>query len=112
MRNASIYSAVLPSLVAGKSLWSEKPGTYEDLITTAYPLGNGALGGRVLFNSNTNSNITTAMPLGAYGKEIVNLNIDSLWRGGPFESSVRTNSMRISILIEDSRIKAEIHHSQ
>jgi alpha-L-fucosidase 2 len=29
------------------------------------------------------------MPLGAYGKEIVNLNIDSLWRGGPFESKVR-----------------------
>lgn len=29
------------------------------------------------------------MPLGTYGKEIINLNIDSLWRGGPFESKVR-----------------------
>lgn len=28
------------------------------------------------------------MPLGAYGKEIINLNIDSLWRGGPFEDQV------------------------
>lgn len=28
------------------------------------------------------------MPLGMYGKEIVNLNVDSLWSGGPFESKV------------------------
>jgi hypothetical protein len=33
------------------------------------------------------------MPLGTYGKEIVNLNIDSLWRGGPFENAVRTVQM-------------------
>lgn len=30
-----------------------------------------------------------AMPIGSYDKEIVNLNVDSLWRGGPFESPVR-----------------------
>lgn len=30
-----------------------------------------------------------AMPLGAVGSDYVNLNIDSLWTGGPFENSVR-----------------------
>ncbi|KAK1142665.1 hypothetical protein N8T08_007470 [Aspergillus melleus] len=57
-------------LTTAKSLWSDIPGEYDNFITTAFPLGNGRLG---------------AMPLGAYGKEIINLNIDSLWRGGPFE---------------------------
>ncbi|KAL5314437.1 hypothetical protein ACEPPN_017077 [Leptodophora sp. 'Broadleaf-Isolate-01'] len=38
----------------------------------AYPIGNGKLG---------------AMPFGSPGSEQVNLNIDSLWWGGPFESS-------------------------
>jgi alpha-L-fucosidase 2 len=35
----------------------------------------------------------TAMPLGTYGKEIVNLNVDSLWRGGPYENAVCTIQM-------------------
>lgn len=39
------------------------------------------------FIGNSN-NSGLAMPLGTYGKEIVNLNVDSLWRGGPFESKV------------------------
>jgi hypothetical protein len=29
------------------------------------------------------------MPLGAIGSDYVNLNVDSLWSGGPFENSVR-----------------------
>lgn len=29
------------------------------------------------------------MPLGAAGSDYVNLNVDSLWTGGPFENSVR-----------------------
>lgn len=29
------------------------------------------------------------MPLGAVGSDYVNLNVDSLWTGGPFENSVR-----------------------
>jgi hypothetical protein len=48
MRYTNAYTlctALIPPLAAGKSLWAEKPGTYEDLIMTAYPLGNGALGG-------------------------------------------------------------------
>ncbi|GFF22350.1 probable alpha-fucosidase A [Aspergillus udagawae] len=66
----ALASALLP-LATARSLWSDSPGSYADLITTAFPLGNGRLG---------------AMPLGLPGKEIINLNIDSLWRGGPFES--------------------------
>ncbi|GIK01368.1 hypothetical protein Aspvir_005402 [Aspergillus viridinutans] len=57
--------------VTSRSLWSDSPGSYADLITTAFSLGNGRVG---------------AMPLGLPGKEIINLNIDSLWQGGPFES--------------------------
>lgn len=41
----------------------------------AFPVGNGQLG---------------AMPFGFPGQEKVNLNIDSLWSGGPFESSSYT----------------------
>ncbi|KAF7171884.1 hypothetical protein CNMCM6106_006238 [Aspergillus hiratsukae] len=67
----ALASALLLPLATARSLWSESPGSYADLITTAFPLGNGRLG---------------AMPLGLPGKEIINLNIDSLWRGGPFES--------------------------
>ncbi|KAH8426857.1 glycoside hydrolase family 95 protein [Aspergillus melleus] len=62
-------------LTTAKSLWSNTPGDNDNFITTAIPLGNGRLG---------------AMPLGAYGKEIINLNIDSLWRGGPFEDESYT----------------------
>ncbi|PYH98267.1 FAD/NAD(P)-binding domain-containing protein [Aspergillus ellipticus CBS 707.79] len=69
--SACFYLVALPLAAAAKSLWSDSPGNYSSLITTAFPLGNGRLG---------------AMPMGAYDKEIVNLNVDSLWRGGPFES--------------------------
>ncbi|KAF9892971.1 hypothetical protein FE257_000563 [Aspergillus nanangensis] len=62
--------ALLLPLAAAKSLWSNSPGEYSKFITTAFPLGNGRLG---------------AMPIGSYGKEVINLNVDSLWRGGPFE---------------------------
>ncbi|KAJ4377509.1 hypothetical protein N0V83_000334 [Neocucurbitaria cava] len=39
-------------------------------MRTAYPLGNGRLG---------------AMPFGPAGLETLNLNLDTLWSGGPFE---------------------------
>lgn len=34
-----------------------------------------------------------AMPLGGVGTDYVNLNVDSLWTGGPFENSVRRATM-------------------
>ncbi|KAF2128266.1 glycoside hydrolase family 95 protein [Dothidotthia symphoricarpi CBS 119687] len=55
-----------------RSFWSTSPANASDIIRSAYPLGNGRLG---------------AMPYGPAGSETVNLNLDSLWSGGPFESA-------------------------
>ncbi|KAJ5371889.1 Six-hairpin glycosidase [Penicillium concentricum] len=54
---------------AAKQLWSTEPADMSHVEMTAYPLGNGKQG---------------AMPLGVAGKDIVYLNHDSLWSGGPF----------------------------
>lgn len=56
-----------------KSLWSTVPASASDIIRTAYPLGNGRLG---------------ALSFGPAGSETLNLNVDSLWSGGPFEVAV------------------------
>ncbi|KAJ2987284.1 hypothetical protein NUW58_g4591 [Xylaria curta] len=61
-----------------KSLWSRSPAGYgpdnsnEYLLKTGYPVGNGKLG---------------VISFGAPVSEKLNLNVDSLWSGGPFESS-------------------------
>jgi hypothetical protein len=36
-------------LTTAKTIWSVTPGNYTNFITTALPLGNGRLGGRLLF---------------------------------------------------------------
>ncbi|KAI0418359.1 Six-hairpin glycosidase-like protein [Xylaria grammica] len=65
-----------PSLA--KSLWSRSPAEYgpDDsdsyLLKTGYPVGNGKLG---------------VISFGAPASEKLNLNVDSLWSGGPFQSS-------------------------
>ncbi|CAG2006580.1 unnamed protein product [Fusarium graminearum] len=70
-----IASAAL-DLVSAKELWSSKPASYtkqgsaEYLLRTGYPVGNGKLG---------------AIHFGPPGREKINLNVDSLWSGGPFE---------------------------
>ncbi|RAL12336.1 glycoside hydrolase family 95 protein [Aspergillus homomorphus CBS 101889] len=75
MRTPAAINLLALPLVAAKSLWSDSPGNLSSIITTAFPLGNGRLG---------------AMPIGLPGKENVNLNVDSLWRGGPFENPAYT----------------------
>ncbi|KAF4994556.1 hypothetical protein FDECE_13079 [Fusarium decemcellulare] len=68
-------SAILEVAIS-KELWSSKPATYAPmrdsgyLLKTGYPVGNGKLG---------------AIPFGPPGQEKINLNVDSLWSGGPFE---------------------------
>ncbi|KAI1340847.1 glycoside hydrolase family 95 protein [Xylariaceae sp. FL0016] len=57
-------------LAAAGSLWATTPAEASDLLRQAYTLGNGKLG---------------AMPFGNAGAEKLNLNIDTLWSGGPFE---------------------------
>ncbi|KAF2845709.1 glycoside hydrolase family 95 protein [Plenodomus tracheiphilus IPT5] len=63
---------VSTGVVQAKSLWSRVPANASDIIRTAYPLGNGRLG---------------AMPYGPAGQEVINLNLDSLWSGGPFDNA-------------------------
>ncbi|PWY91587.1 FAD/NAD(P)-binding domain-containing protein [Aspergillus sclerotioniger CBS 115572] len=43
----AFYTLALP-LAAAKSLWSDSPGNYSSIITTAFPLGNGRLGADAL----------------------------------------------------------------
>lgn len=65
--------STLAHLSHAKSLWSTSPATATDIIRSAYPLGNGRLG---------------ALSFGPAGSETLNLNVDSLWSGGPFDVSV------------------------
>ncbi|KAK1635000.1 Six-hairpin glycosidase-like protein [Colletotrichum phormii] len=65
------------ALCEARSLWSSTPAAYGDsssdtyLLKTGYLVGNGKLG---------------AIPFGPPHAEKVNLDIDSLWAGGPFEA--------------------------
>ena len=74
----SVFLSIVASLisyvgfVSAKGFWSSSPAVYSDLIRQGYPVGNGRMG---------------AIPFGAPGSEKVNLNIDSLWSGGPFENT-------------------------
>jgi alpha-L-fucosidase 2 len=69
---ATVVIAFL-GVVDSKALWSRTPASGGRLMRDAYPLGNGRLG---------------AMPFGPPGQEKLNLNLDTLWNGGPFEASV------------------------
>jgi hypothetical protein len=40
----SLFFLIIPGATA-RSLWSNTPGDYGNFITTAFPLGNGRLGG-------------------------------------------------------------------
>ena len=61
----------LTSSVLGNQFWSTSPADTNVLIQQAYPLGNGRL---------------AALPAGVPSNDIVNLNLDSLWYGGPFQN--------------------------
>ncbi|KAI0471697.1 glycoside hydrolase family 95 protein-like protein [Xylariaceae sp. FL0804] len=66
----AIYLLALGDIAAGTSLWASTPASPQDLLRQAYAIGNGKLG---------------VMPHGPAGAEKLNLNIDSLWTGGPFQ---------------------------
>lgn len=59
-------------LSQAKWLWSKSPASTSDIERQAYPLGNGRLG---------------LLPAGEPGSERININLDSLWTGGPFENT-------------------------
>ncbi|KAF2634401.1 alpha-fucosidase [Massarina eburnea CBS 473.64] len=71
-----------------KLLWSTTPAPYDNIIRTAYPLGNGRLG---------------ALPYGPPGAESLSLNIDSLWSGGPFEKEGYTGGNPTTPVSEEER---------
>lgn len=73
---ALVLVALCATSVYAKELWSSTPASLANLIRTVYPVGNGKLG---------------AMPQGGVEVDIVTLNVDSLWTGGPFQSSVYTH---------------------
>jgi alpha-L-fucosidase 2 len=58
-------------LTGAKWLWSSSPASASDIERQAYPLGNGRMG---------------LLPAGNPGSECININLDSLWTGGPFEN--------------------------
>ncbi|KAI9686678.1 MAG: hypothetical protein M1820_010582 [Bogoriella megaspora] len=74
MKYLTVLCATAGAIISSeaKLLWSSSPATAGDVIRQAYAVGNGRLG---------------AMPFGNPGAEVINLNIDSLWSGGPFECS-------------------------
>lgn len=73
MKVSSLLAIVFSiSDAEAKSVWSTVPAKTSDIIRTAYPLGNGRLG---------------ALSHGAPFSEVLTLNVDSLWSGGPFEVS-------------------------
>ncbi|ETR98680.1 hypothetical protein M419DRAFT_38400 [Trichoderma reesei RUT C-30] len=61
--------------VAARKFWTFKPADPGNVLMTAYTIGNGRQGG---------------LPLGIPGNDLLCLNDDSLWRGGPFANSSYT----------------------
>ncbi|KAI1435950.1 glycoside hydrolase family 95 protein [Xylaria sp. CBS 124048] len=80
MKRGLLLAAIVigsASSLSTRSLWSTKPAGYgpidsdEYLLKTGYLIGNGKLG---------------VISFGPPSSEKLNLNVDSLWSGGPFES--------------------------
>ncbi|CAL5867505.1 uncharacterized protein PFLUO_LOCUS1724 [Penicillium psychrofluorescens] len=72
--NSRLLALIAMSLatVDGLKLWTRKPANPNDILMSAYVVGNGKQGG---------------MPLGIPGNDIVSINHDSLWTGGPFSNT-------------------------
>ncbi|KAL7806846.1 glycoside hydrolase family 95 protein [Trichoderma aethiopicum] len=60
---------------AARKFWTSKPADPGNVLMTAYTIGNGRQGG---------------LSLGIPGNDLLCLNDDSLWRGGPFANSSYT----------------------
>lgn len=103
-----VLTATCLTFVASKTAWSSSPATWSDIIREAYPVGNGKLGGsdEPSYREEV-SNIPVAMPFGLPGADKVNLNVDSLWSGGPFMSDVSCSPE-----IEIAKTVADIQRGQ
>lgn len=61
--------------VAARKFWTSKPADPGNVLMTGFTIGNGRQGG---------------LPLGIPGDDLLCLNDDSIWRGGPFANSSYT----------------------
>lgn len=113
IRLSSILIVICIHFVQGKVFWASTPAAnWSNLIREAYPIGNGRLGGILpLLNVSTFSNKIIAMPFGAPGQDKVNLNIDSLWSGGPFMVDVCQKPSILSSILFSHRRK-ELHRGK
>jgi hypothetical protein len=105
----ALSSLLLPDAVDAKAIWSSQPASGSRLMREGFAVGNGRLGGMDTFLALTERLLILgiAIPFGQPGQEKINLNIDSLWSGGPFESSVRATIFSPkSILSSDETIFA------
>ncbi|PQE28907.1 Alpha-fucosidase A protein [Rutstroemia sp. NJR-2017a BBW] len=93
-RSLKIFMLLFPAAEAS-GFWSSTAASYGNIIKEAYPLGNGRLGGRLFYR--------TSMPFGSPGADQVNLNIDSLWSGGPFENSVSKSAVYLRVVLNSLR---------
>ncbi|KAK0757339.1 LOW QUALITY PROTEIN: hypothetical protein N5P37_010060 [Trichoderma harzianum] len=59
--------------VAARKFWTSKPADPGNVLMTGFTIGNGRQGG---------------LPLGIPGDDLLCLNDDSIWRGGPFANSM------------------------
>lgn len=82
-------------IVDAKSFLADSPVEYSDFIRSAFPLGNGRLGGWYFaiaiaetIDKCSYMNKLQQCLSAPTGKTSVNLNIDTLWSGGPFENPV------------------------
>lgn len=71
MNLAKLLLIAVTTPATAKWIWSKSPADVSDMMRQAYPLGNGRLG---------------FMPAGDPGSELITVNLDSLWTGGPFEN--------------------------
>jgi alpha-L-fucosidase 2 len=92
----SLIAAAMTVGADARELWSSQPAGYAQMrssqyiLKTGYPVGNGKLGGKSSFTKTwPAANFDElAIPFGPPGAEKVNVNIDSLWSGGPFQVDV------------------------
>lgn len=79
--------------VAARKFWTSKPADPGNVLMTGYTIGNGRQGGKEIEDSGSDYswliNVRVGLPLGIPGDDLLCLNDDSVWRGGPFSNSVR-----------------------
>ncbi|KAI5815291.1 glycoside hydrolase family 95 protein-like protein [Pyronema omphalodes] len=92
LKQLLLFPIIPGAIAAQRELWFQQPAT--DWITGALPIGNGRLAAS-LFNG--------------IQEDVLTLNVDSLWIGGPFQNrSYNGGNPEVSLVPELRRIQDEI----